>query len=222
MDSSLWYMLVFLLSLLLSWFLYRRFISDSNVEDQLSALMNSGGKFVFGLILLFAIPSLTLLVSGSASAFFIYLVIGFSLITVPILRYPAVAWVIAGTIVYFMDKPQFPVIEAYPLVIVGSVLFQFGFAKMHALQLLRNIPRSKIRSVAVGAVEISGTIVSKNVLTTPFSKSPCVLCLSQLEIYSVQNGSESDEDGTWEEVAGPAFKIPFWLNDETGEIMVDP
>ncbi len=113
-------------------------------------------------------------------------------------------------------------IGPYVLVIIGSILFQFGFARMSELQFMRNIPRSKIRSVAIGAVEISGLIISKNVLTTPYSKSPCVYCRSELEMYSGDDDSYSDNFGGWEQMPGPTFKIPFWVKDETGQIMVDP
>ncbi len=97
------------------------------------------------------------------------------------------------------------IVGSYSFVIIGSILFRFGFAKMNERQLMRNIPRSKIRSVAVGAVEISGSIVSKDVVTTLYSKSPCVYYRSELEIYSGGEGS----DGGWNEIPGPAFKIPF-------------
>ncbi len=87
---------------------------------------------------------------------------------------------------------------------------------------MRNIPRSKIRSVAMGAVEITGLIDSKNVLTAPFSKSPCVYYKSELEVYHADENQGAGDDGAWEMIPSPAFKVPFWVKDETGKIMVDP
>ncbi|HEY9166601.1 MAG TPA: GIDE domain-containing protein [Candidatus Kryptonia bacterium] len=189
MDSSILYISVFVICLLLSWYLYKRFFAYSGLEDKFSDVVNSGGSFVFGLVLLLIILLLML-----ASNHF-------------------VLWFI--TSITFSIAPYF-------LVVIGSILFQFGFAKMNELEFMRNIPRSKIRSVAIGPVEISGTILSQNVLTTPYSKSPCVYCRSELEIYSADDDSDSDNSGGWKTVPGPTFKIPFWVKDETGQIMVDP
>ncbi len=110
----------------------------------------------------------------------------------------------------------------FVFVIIGSIFIQSGFSRMSEIQLMSNIPRSKIRSMAVGPVEMSGLIVAENILTTPFSKSPCVYCNSQVEIYTGDGGTDSDKFGGWEKTSGPTFKVPFWVKDETGQIMVDP
>jgi hypothetical protein len=185
MDPSVLYLSAFIFCLLLSWYVYRRFFADSDLQDKFSEFVNSGGKFVFGFIVLLIISVVMLSIN--------YFLWGFIISVASI-------------------------VGSYSFVVIGSILFRFGFAKMNERQLMRNIPRSKIRSVAVGAVEISGLIVSKDVVTTPYSKSPCVCCQSELEIYSGDEGS----DGGWNQIAGPTFKIPFWVKDETGQIMVDP
>lgn len=185
MDSSVLYMSLFVLCLLLSLFIYKKFLVVSDWQEKFSALVDTGGKFVIYLALL-VVVALVILSTNQ---------------------------MILGSIVGI-----FP----FVLVVLGSILFQTGFARMYEIQLLRNIPRSKIRSVAMGAVEISGSIVSKNLLTTPYSKSPCVYFRSELEIYSEDGETDSDKFGGWERVAGPTFKEPFWVKDETGEIMVDP
>jgi hypothetical protein len=122
----------------------------------------------------------------------------------------------------FFRKSFLSAIEPSALILVGSILFQFGFTKMSELQVIRNTPRSKIRSVAMGIVEISGRIVSEHVLTTPYSKSPCVYYRSELQIYRSYRSSDDVVDYRWENLSSESFKIPFWIKDETGQMMVDP
>ena len=122
----------------------------------------------------------------------------------------------------FLRRSTISVIEPFILIVIGSVLFQFGFAKLSELQVIRNTPRSKIRSVAMGAVEISGRIVSEQVLTAPHSKSPCVYYRSEMQIYRSYGSSDDEVDYRWETLSAESFKIPFWIKDETGQILVDP
>ena len=122
----------------------------------------------------------------------------------------------------FLGRSIISVIEPCVLLVIGSVLFQFGFAKMSELQIIRNTPRSKIRSAAMGIVEISGRIVSEQVLTAPYSKSPCVYYRSEMQIYRSYRSSDDEVDYRWETLSSESFKIPFWIKDETGQILVDP
>ena len=220
MDSSLVYMSAFLLCLFLSWYLYKVFFLNSGLENRFSDVMNSKNRFVFGLIVMMIMPITMLSMGYVGSAVVVYLLAGISVLFIPNLR--AAFVIFSGLAFLACFSPVASDIEPFPLVIIGSMLLQSGFAKMHEFQLMRNIPRSKIRSVAAGAVEISGTIVPKNVLTTPYSKSPCVYCLSELETYIEHGDSDSDNYSEWRRIPGPSFKVPFWVKDETGQIMVDP
>ena len=75
------------------------------------------------------------------------------------------------------------IILPFVFVFFGSILFQYGFLKMSEFLLARNIPRSKIRSAALGLVEIQGEVISEQVLTTPYSKLPCVYYSCELQEY---------------------------------------
>ncbi|HUI30069.1 MAG TPA: GIDE domain-containing protein [Candidatus Acidoferrales bacterium] len=239
MDPAVLYFLAFFLCLFLSWYLYKRFFADGSLEDKFFALVNSAGRFIFGLIASIIIPAVMLSVGYFTSVVIFYLFVGFSLLFLPQRRVIAGIFLICAIIVAMVISMSYTSLTSYMkalhsvistasimvsffLAIIGSILFQSGFGKMHELQVMQNIPRSKIRSVAIGPVEISGTIVSRNVLTTPYSKSPCVYCTSSLEICTGSEDQHSDEYNDWQKMPGPTYKVPFWVKDDTGEIMVDP
>ena len=233
MDSSALYFSIFLFCVVLSWYLYRKFLAGGGTQARLTEAVNSGGKFVSLLLLALILPAVTFFVGHLASAVVFWLMVGLGLAVFPSLRIAASLFI--GMILLacyssvssdtsFMSSviPIASRIEPFVLVMIGSVFFQLGFSKMHELQVMRDIPRSKIRSVAVGAVEINGSIVARNVLTTPYSKSQCVYFKSELEVCVEHEDDDNQKTYDWEKIPGPSFKVPFWVKDETGEIMVDP
>ena len=59
----------------------------------------------------------------------------------------------------------------------GLLLFYSGLKKLQRDRLIANIPTSKIRSMAMGIVELYGTIQTyEETLTAPFSGKECVYC----------------------------------------------
>jgi hypothetical protein len=111
---------------------------------------------------------------------------------------------------------------SYVFIFLGSILFQYGFLRMSEYLLARNVPRSKIRSAAIGLVEIQGKVLSEHVLTTPFSKSECVYYRSELQEYRMHYISTSESEYRWETVSTDTHRLPFWAKDETGQIPIDP
>jgi hypothetical protein len=93
---------------------------------------------------------------------------------------------------------------------------------MPEYMMVRNVPRSKIRSAALGLVEIEGKVASEKVLTTPYSKLPCVYYHCELQEYRQHYSSGSGMEGQWETISTDTQRIPFWLKDETGQIPVFP
>ena len=190
MDSSILYMLGFIICLLLSWFLYKEYFFESILQYKIFNFINSGG--IFSLYLFILLIMLTNFLIG-------------------MLRDKDIT-----------STPIMDVIFSFVFITIGSVLFQFGFQKMSELQLIRNIPRSKIRAAAVGIVEIRGKIVSEYLLTTPYSKTQCIYFQCTLLEYRKIRDLESTISYKWEKVSSQTHKIPFWIKDETGQILVDP
>lgn len=102
---------------------------------------------------------------------------------------------------------------------VGIYLFFNGFKKWRRKRFIENIPTSKIRSMAMGLVEISGEAESyQGVLKGPLSSQDCVFYKYLIERYE-RRGKNS----RWVKVASMAsFQHPFYLNDGTDKVLIDP
>src|SRR5882757_5636210 len=105
------------------------------------------------------------------------------------------------------------------LVAVAGGLYCFirGFRLLARKRLLLNTPTSKIRSASLGLVEISGVATSPYSLPAPISGLPCFL-------YHTTAWVQSDESKTheWKKDAEESLHIPFFADDGTGRLLVDP
>lgn len=101
----------------------------------------------------------------------------------------------------------------------GLFLFFKGFSTMKRKQTIENIPTSKIRSVAMGLVEIYGQVIpaKKKILKSPFSGTKCVYYKYLIEEYR-----SSGKSSHWATVLKDINGVPFFLRDKTGNVLVDP
>jgi E3 Ubiquitin ligase len=83
--------------------------------------------------------------------------------------------------------------------------------------LLEDVPTSRIRSVAMGFAELAGRAKVRTPLTAPFSGIPCVFYR-----FQVEEERQSQRGRRWTTVEQGATTEPFYLEDETGTLMVDP
>jgi E3 Ubiquitin ligase len=95
---------------------------------------------------------------------------------------------------------------------IGIFLFFRGFPFLKRKRLIQNTPTSTIRGAALGAVEVSGTVVGPYTLISPLSESDCFY-------YHAVARSTGEEE---KEVAEEVLYAPFFLDDGTGRLMVDP
>jgi hypothetical protein len=98
-------------------------------------------------------------------------------------------------------------------------LFGAGTIKMRNYMLIRDIPRSKVRSLALGLVEIQGTARAAKPMKSPLSKSECVFCHWQTFEY---RGGKAGGDSGWVIIGMGSKFIPFYAEDETGSVPVIP
>ena len=98
-------------------------------------------------------------------------------------------------------------------VLTGPLLFLRGFANFRKRQLVVNTPTAKIRSMAIGLVEVNGTVESRSLVTAPFSGRTCVYW--QVDIALKAKNS-------WSIVHRNSSGNPFFLRDETGLAVVYP
>lgn len=90
-----------------------------------------------------------------------------------------------------------------------------GFHFLRLKRRMENTPTSKARSLAMGMVEIHGRARRKYALVSPMTQTPCVF-------YRLRKYSRNSK-GQWQQVSesgsGP---VPFYLEDDTGRVLVDP
>ena len=103
-------------------------------------------------------------------------------------------------------------------VLVGAGLIVFGFILLRRKRLLENVPTSRIRSVAMGFAELLGSAKNRTPLVAPYSGIPCVYyrCLLEEERQRSRGGRE------WATLEQGESSDPFYLQDETGALLVDP
>jgi hypothetical protein len=112
------------------------------------------------------------------------------------------------------------------LVLAGGGVLWYGFNRMHKYRLIRDVPRSKIRSIALGLVEIHGLVRTDQPIKTPFSQTDCAYY--RYEIKEYRRHSSTDGKGrtrttySWDLIASGERRVPFLAEDETGRIVVDP
>lgn len=101
----------------------------------------------------------------------------------------------------------------------GLYSFYKGFRALKEKRLIENTPTSKIRSIAMGLVEVAGAALpSKGKLfKSPFSGNDCVYCRHTVEEFRRQGKSSK-----WVEIESGTDQTPFFVKDETGNVLVDP
>lgn len=123
--------------------------------------------------------------------------------------------------------------------VAGLVLLVYGLLQFMQKQLMDNTPTSKIRSIAMGLVEIYGEAVAAKgrILKSPFTNSDCVYYRYTVEeqrknkgggIPGVPGGIVMGENpagfagGSWAVVRKGEERTQFFLKDNTGLVLVDP
>jgi hypothetical protein len=99
----------------------------------------------------------------------------------------------------------------------GIYIFFSGFRILQRRKLILNTPVSKIRSAAMGMVELSGLAVGPYTLLAPITQRPSYYYRTIVWEWKRQGRSSK-----WVKVAAECMHVPFFLDDNTGKVMVDP
>lgn len=104
------------------------------------------------------------------------------------------------------------------LLSLGMICFIHSFVMLKRKRAIENCPTTKIRSMPMGLVEVKGVAKPKYFLKAPYSLTDCVH-------YSFKKY-------TWERVGkdsvyrlsrwGESGRVPFYIEDETGSVLVEP
>lgn len=99
--------------------------------------------------------------------------------------------------------------------LLSLVLGWQGLQAQHRKRMIENIPTSKIRSLAMGLVELHGRAVRRHALVSPMSHTPCVW-------YRLSK-FRTDANGTCRSLgSSDSGPVPFFLDDGTGRVLVMP
>lgn len=118
---------------------------------------------------------------------------------------------------------------------VGGIVLLIAFAVLlRRKRLVEDIPTSKIGSAATGIVEIKGRARRKYDLLDPIFKTPCIYYSYREEYWWQQffypvTGGHRRGTFLWLGILNHLYcrkrssrPVPFWIEDETGRITVDP
>lgn len=97
--------------------------------------------------------------------------------------------------------------------LIGISLIIGVYTDMNKANVVENLPKSKIRGLAMGLNKIIGTVRSgERTLVTPFSGKKCIY-------YNLRFQTSSGKIKTIKEVTN---HVPFFIKDESGKIILDP
>lgn len=102
------------------------------------------------------------------------------------------------------------------LLIGGLLVFYNSLKNLKKKRLFENIPTSKMRSIAMGLVELKGKIeMTENLLKDPFDHKDCVYWYVHIEEH-VKRG----KNRRWVTRHKASDCVPFLFSDDTGSVLV--
>lgn len=96
----------------------------------------------------------------------------------------------------------------------GAFLSLRGFALLRQKHLVLNTPRSTARGAAIGLVEVGGKATGPYTLISPLSQLDCYY-------YRALAWQADEQRQRWRKVAEEKLYAPFFVEDETGRLLVD-
>jgi len=125
-----------------------------------------------------------------------------------------------GTPVNALSAFALPIIELSAFAIVGIAvglyLFVVGFRLLARKHLIADTPTSRIASASMGLVEVNGRVDGPYTIPGTITGNSCFLCRA----VAWQQG-ESRRQNEWDKIAEENQRVPFFVDDGTGQLLVD-
>jgi len=99
----------------------------------------------------------------------------------------------------------------------GIILFIVGFRNYRQYRIMADTPLMPVRSVPMGLVHVSGKSTGGNPLIAPLTQVPCYYYK-----VTVEKKVKKDNKEEWEKAGTEQAEAPFYLEDTTGKILVQP
>jgi hypothetical protein len=102
----------------------------------------------------------------------------------------------------------------------GLYCFFKGFKIFRQYRVLADTPEIPIRSMPMGLVEIHGKakLVAEKLINSPVTHTPCLFYKVEIEKYQ----RDSKGNGSWRHYKTDCTGMPFYLDDGTGKVLVNP
>ncbi len=124
---------------------------------------------------------------------------------------------IFSAIFFRSQDPARPIVWCVIGICAGLYIFFNGFRLLKRRHLILNTPLSKIRSAPLGLVELSGLAAGPYTVTAPITNRSCYYFRTV-----VWEWKQSGKNKQWVKVAADCMHVPFFVDDNTGKVMVDP
>jgi len=102
-------------------------------------------------------------------------------------------------------------------VCAGTYVFYRGFRLFQRKRLIMDTPSSKIRSASIGLVEVSGLAVGPYTISAPIGTVACYYYRTMAWQYR-----QEGKDKKWVKVVDESLHVPFYLDDNTGQVLINP
>lgn len=84
-------------------------------------------------------------------------------------------------------------------------------------RLILNTPTSTIRAASMGLVEVNGLATGPSTITAPITGAPCYY--HRTVAWQLRQSGKNEK---WEKVAEEIQYVPFYIDDNTGRVLVNP
>jgi hypothetical protein len=99
----------------------------------------------------------------------------------------------------------------------GALLLYGGFRQYRTKKMIENTPTEKVRSMAAGRTEVTGTAKPHgDVFAAPFTPGEA-LCAT----YEIEEHHHDDDGSDWVTIDSGTLTAPFEIDDGTGSVVVD-
>jgi len=98
----------------------------------------------------------------------------------------------------------------------GLYFFFLGFQLLARKRLLLTTPTSKVRSAALGLVEVNGMAAGPHTMPAPITGKACFLY--HTTAWQQRAGKKEE----WEKIADETLHLPFFIDDGTGQLLIEP
>src|SRR5208282_5215774 len=110
-----------------------------------------------------------------------------------------------------------PIVWCLLGVFAGLYIFYRGFLLLQRRHLILDTPVSKVRSAPLGMVELNGLAGGPYTIVAPITERPCYYYRTVAWEWKRQG-----KNNQWVKVAAECVHMPFFLDDNTAKVMVDP